>query len=430
MITIGRSLSFPTTEARPSRFSSTRHRRVPFRTYHSFSITPSSVKLSSPSPSPSPSPPSASSSTSSSSIMLMATGPTLSLRVMNSLLSLMHAFVFFLLAPFLFAIVSVKSSKEPGGKSKDKDVIRRRAMAIRRIKSVYDEEGIDGDDGLLSVRDYSLFVTDRGDTLFTQSWSPTTSFTKGLVVLLHGLNEHSSRYNRFAKQLNAKGFKVYGMDWIGHGGSDSLHGYVPSLDYAVSDVKAYLKQVLDENPSLPCFCFGHSTGAAIILKAVLDPKIKKLVKGIAITSPAVHVQPSHPIVMMIAPILSLVAPMYQLSEGDRIGMPVSRDPNELIIKYSDPLVFTGAMRVRTGYEILRITSCLQQNLSRISIPFLILHGTSDTITDPEASKKLYESSPSTDKSIKLYPGYLHDLLFEPERDDIAKEIINWLTCRL
>jgi len=330
----------------------------------------------------------------------------------------------------LFAIVSVKSSKEPGGKSKDKDVIRRRAMAIRRIKSVYDEEGIDGDDGLLSVRDYSLFVTDRGDTLFTQSWSPTTSFTKGLVVLLHGLNEHSSRYNRFAKQLNAKGFKVYGMDWIGHGGSDSLHGYVPSLDYAVSDVKAYLKQVLDENPSLPCFCFGHSTGAAIILKAVLDPKIKKLVKGIAITSPAVHVQPSHPIVMMIAPILSLVAPMYQLSEGDRIGMPVSRDPNELIIKYSDPLVFTGAMRVRTGYEILRITSCLQQNLSRISIPFLILHGTSDTITDPEASKKLYESSPSTDKSIKLYPGYLHDLLFEPERDDIAKEIINWLTCRL
>lgn len=133
---------------------------------------------------------------------------------------------------------------------------------------------------------------------------------------------------------------------------------------------------------------------------------------------------------MIAPILSLVAPMYQLSEGDRIGMPVSRDPNELIIKYSDPLVFTGAMRVRTGYEILRITSCLQQNLSRISIPFLILHGTSDTITDPEASKKLYESSPSTDKSIKLYPGYLHDLLFEPERDDIAKEIINWLTCRL
>lgn len=70
--------------------------------------------------------------------------------------------------------------------------------------------------------------------------------------------------------------------------------------------KAYLKQVLDENPSLPCFCFGHSTGAAIILKAVLDPKIKKLVKGIAITSPAVHVQPSHPIVMVIVCFLFII----------------------------------------------------------------------------------------------------------------------------
>ncbi|KAF5176587.1 alpha/beta-Hydrolases superfamily protein, partial [Thalictrum thalictroides] len=60
---------------------------------------------------------------------------------------------------------------------------------------------------------------------------------RGLVVLLHGLNEHSGRYNNFAKQLNANGYTVYGMDWIGHGGSDVLHGYVHSLDAAVSDMR-------------------------------------------------------------------------------------------------------------------------------------------------------------------------------------------------
>jgi acylglycerol lipase len=37
---------------------------------------------------------------------------------------------------------------------------------------------------------------------------------------------------------------------------------------------------------------------------------------------------------------------------------------------------------------------------------------------------------STNKSIKLYDGYLHDLLFEPERDDIANDIISWLSARL
>ncbi|KAK9106595.1 hypothetical protein Syun_022606 [Stephania yunnanensis] len=55
-------------------------------------------------------------------------------------------------------------------------------------------------------------------------------------------------------------------DTCGHGGSDGLHGYVHSLDDVVGDLKEFLDKVLMENPGIPCFCFGHSTGAAIILK--------------------------------------------------------------------------------------------------------------------------------------------------------------------
>uniref|UniRef100_A0A6N2L1C4 Serine aminopeptidase S33 domain-containing protein n=1 Tax=Salix viminalis TaxID=40686 RepID=A0A6N2L1C4_SALVM len=51
-----------------------------------------------------------------------------------------------------------------------------------------------------------------GVTPFLPSCGP-----QGLVVLMHGLNEHSGRYNDFARELNANGFKVYGMDWIGSG---------------------------------------------------------------------------------------------------------------------------------------------------------------------------------------------------------------------
>ncbi|GKE33308.1 alpha/beta hydrolases superfamily protein, partial [Tanacetum coccineum] len=79
-----------------------------------------------------------------------------------------------------------------------------------------------------------------------------------------------------------------------HGGSDGLHAYVHSLDDAVTDAKAFIRHVLAENPGLPCFCFGHSTGGAIILKAALDPKIEKSIAGVVATSPAVGVQPSHP----------------------------------------------------------------------------------------------------------------------------------------
>lgn len=250
------------------------------------------------------------------------------------------------------------------------------------------------------------------------------------MVLLHGLNEHSGRYSDFAKKLNANGYKVYGMDWIGHGGSDGLHAYVHSLDYAVNDLKAFVEKIVMDNRGLPCFCFGHSTGAAIVLKAILDPKIEAIVKGVVLTSPAVRVQPSHPIFGILAPIVSFLLPTYQFSAANKNGTCVSRDPEALIAKYSDPLVYTGSIRVRTGYEILRITSYLQQHLSRLSIPFLVLHGTSDAVTDPAASLEMHKKACSTDKSIKLYKGLLHDLLFEPEREVVAKDIIEWLNARV
>lgn len=111
-------------------------------------------------------------------------------------------------------------------------------------------------------------------------------------------------------------------------------------------------------------------------------------------------------------------------------MPVSRDPDALVAKYSDPLVYTGSIRVRTGYEILKISSFLQQNLSKIRVPFLVLHGTVDQVTDPKASQKLYIEASSTDKSIRLLQGLLHDLLFEPERQSIISDIIEWINSRL
>ncbi|XP_062200061.1 uncharacterized protein LOC133902480 [Phragmites australis] len=306
------------------------------------------------------------------------------------------------------------------------DAAVRRELAIRRLR-----EEAEAEEGR-SRRDFAVFETARGDALFTQSWTPAAAGrVKGIVVLLHGLNEHSGRYNHFAKLLNDQGLKVYAMDWIGHGGSDGVHGYVSSLDHAVGDLKEFLEDVvLEENHGLPCFLFGHSTGGAIVLKAALDPCVELHVEGVVLTSPAIHVQPSHPIIKVVAPIFSMLAPKYRVSALHRRGPPVSRDPEALKMKYSDPLVYTGPIRVRTGNEILRISSYLQRNLSRVTVPFLVLHGTADTITDPRASQRLYQASMSRNKSIKLYDGYLHDLLFEPERDDIANDIINWLSARL
>lgn len=158
--------------------------------------------------------------------------------------------------------------------------------------------------------------------------------------------------------------------------------------------------------------------------------IEKHITGVVVTSPAIGIKPAHPVFPVLAPIFSLLLPKYQLSAANKKGIVVCRDPEALLDKYTDPLVYTGFVRVRTGYEILRITSYLQRNLRRLRVPFLVLHGAADAVTDPEGSHKLYEEASSTDKSIKLYPGLVHDLLFEPEQEEVTKDIIEWLKNRM
>jgi acylglycerol lipase len=109
---------------------------------------------------------------------------------------------------------------------------------------------------------------------------------------------------------------------------------------------------------------------------------------------------------------------------------VSRDQEALKVKYSDPLVFTGSIRVRTGYEILRLTSYLQQHLHRITVPLLVLHGADDMVTDPAGSKSLHREASTPDKSIRLYDGLLHDLLIEPEKEVVLGDIVDWLRPRI
>nr|XP_010936860.1 uncharacterized protein LOC105056382 isoform X7 [Elaeis guineensis] len=271
----------------------------------------------------------------------------LSLRFLRRLLLLLNAVLLFVLFPFRWrpglppcpgpaarddrregsrksgagaVVVRVPAAMVPR-RQREQEAAARRAAAVRRVLAAR-EEGRRG-------RDFSLFVTARGETLFTQSWAPDTVKTRGVLILMHGLNEHSGRYDHFAKKLNDNGFKVYAMDWIGHGGSDGLHGYVQSLDYAVSDLKAFLEKVLAENSGFPCFFFGHSTGAAIVLKAVLDPKVEACIEGVVLTSPAIRVQPSHPLVLVLAPVFSLIIPRYQFTTAYNNGPPVFRDPEAL-----------------------------------------------------------------------------------------------------
>ena len=88
---------------------------------------------------------------------------------------------------------------------------------------------------------------------------------------------------------------------------------------------------------------------------------------------------------------------------------------------------------RFFYSCTSSTNSLLFLLDQVSLPFLIVHGGNDKVTDPAVSKLLFESARSADKIFKLYPEMWHALTYGefPENTDIVfSDIVSWLDDRV
>ncbi|KAM2248525.1 hypothetical protein ACFXTH_003329 [Malus domestica] len=80
----------------------------------------------------------------------------------------------------------------------------------------------------------------------------------------------------------------------------------------------------------------HPLTMLFLTLAAAVSQIEGMLEGIVLTSPALRVKPTHPIVGAMAPIVSMVAPKFQFKGANKRGIPVSRDPAQLLAKYYDP----------------------------------------------------------------------------------------------
>lgn len=90
-------------------------------------------------------------------------------------------------------------------------------------------------------------------------------------------------------------------------------------------------------------------------------------------------------------------------------------------------------RLRTAVEIMRICTEIEDTLSKVTIPFIVLQGEQDKVTDPEACKALYEQASSEDKTLKLYPGMWHGITTGESDENIElvlTDIITWMDMRV
>ncbi|MFQ6636265.1 hypothetical protein Gotur_013578 [Gossypium turneri] len=188
-----------------------------------------------------------------------------------------------------------------------------------------------------------------------------------------------------------------------------------------------------ENPefqTLPCYLFGESLGGAVALKMHL--KQPNAWSGACLVAPMCKIADDMVPPWILKQILIVVAnilPKQKLVPQKDLAEAAFRDIKKRELTPYNVIAYKDKPRLRTALEMLRTTAEIEQNLEKVSLPILILHGENDIVTDPAVSKALYEKASSSDKNIIIYKDAGHSLL-EGEPDDminrVFSDIISWL----
>lgn len=278
-------------------------------------------------------------------------------------------------------------------------------------------------DGWLELRHSQARGTSR---LYRQTWLPDGA-PRAVVVLAHGLGEHSGRYTYFARHCTDRGFAVCALDHHGHGKSEGLAGHVERFSVYLDGIRELLSRVRDEHPGLPVFMLGHSMGG--LIAAAFMRESQSAFHGCILSGPALMSDAApNAIVLWVNRLLSSLAPTLPMIGLDPAG--VSRDPEVVRAYVSDRLVHHGKMSARLIAELMATMRATLAAAPEIELPLLIMHGEADVLTSPSGSRALYAQAASVDKTLKLYPGLYHEIFNEPEKDAVLTDMTDWLEARL
>lgn len=262
--------------------------------------------------------------------------------------------------------------------------------------------------------------TADGLSLLVQHWMPKGD-SKGAVVIVHGLKDYADRYAGFAAALTRKGYTVHALDLRGHGDSEGDRVWVERFDLYLEDLGRLMAKVQLGEAGKPVFLFGHSMGGAIVTLYTLTEKPK--LAGL-ITSAGALKRDAPAALVGTVKFFSAVAPRLAVFELDDTKF--SRDPKVVEAMKTDPLIYDAKAPARTAAEVVGAIDRIREKASTLETPLYAMHGTADVVTPPAGSAELVEAAASKDKTLKSWEGLYHDLLHEPEQQQVVDALVAWL----
>ncbi|GLD97771.1 hypothetical protein PINS_up006468 [Pythium insidiosum] len=294
------------------------------------------------------------------------------------------------------------------------------------------------------------FKNDAGNALSYSAVFPPadTSTLRGVVVFLHGVNEHSERYLHVFEALCLEGFGAITYDLRSHGKShmdvDGLRGHYNEFASLVSDTNAFVsfakKELLpslipkheDSAHDVPLLLMGMSLGTLVACHAVLSAQ--HTFHALVLVAPAVSVEmtPVLHVLKLVSLVLRTLAPRARLVPGVAQQW-VCRDPLVNLDFAADPLTTNEKITCLAGHTTLRAMEQLQRDPrveqpdSALSVlPVLMLMGSLDRVTSLPLARQFFERLASRDKTFVEIDGAYHVLFDDPERARVLRELVSWL----
>lgn len=260
-----------------------------------------------------------------------------------------------------------------------------------------------------------------GVELFWRGRLPAAEPT-GVLLVCHGLGEHSGRYASVEDVLLPDGWAVYGLDHRGHGRSTGPRAHLDRYSDWLADFDTFRRHVEARHAGLPLFLLGHSMGGQIALAYALDHGAG--LSGLVLSAPALASNAIPKAAVPVLKLLARVAPTLRPAGIDPTK--ISKDTAVVADYLGDPLVHHGHPTVGLSSALFAQFDVLPGRARELRMPVLVQHGTADELTDPAGTRALEPMIGSPDRTVRWYEGLWHEIYHEPERDRPLADLREWL----
>ncbi|ETO33831.1 hypothetical protein RFI_03269 [Reticulomyxa filosa] len=363
----------------------------------------------------------------------------------------------------------------------DYSINRRKALQALPLPKLVDKEKLKN---IKIVEGYNPNA--RGELLFYRCFLPQHKKAQGLLFFVSGYNADSDHlYYVMGVELANLGYIMFTFDHYGHGRSDGLWTYIHTFDYLVDDaclMSEFAKQQFGHS-KMDYFLYGSSMGGCYFIHVYIhmneytnklytyiciyihyniyiyvyvyvivmlfdfahmcknihlinekdnnDKASLQRWNGCVLLAPMIAIDPSlYPprvVVWLLRYVVKHLVPTFQLPGiGNDLLSVSSRDTEMIKWLRDNPVIYSYGTRVQTAESLLNACDLISNNLDRVSIPILILHGEADKVTSYHMSERLYKEATSKDKVLKLFKDAYHLLFGDICKDEVYQVCLEWM----